>query len=105
MMFENKSDLDIAEEAATYFNRISSEYEPLRLEEVPSTYDVDLPTLGESDVVELLKLSKKPKSSVPGDMFPESVSRNYRTIAAPVRDIFNSITVTKVWPEPWQVEY
>ena len=105
MMFEGKEDGEIAAEAANFFNRISAEYDVLDRKDTPRTFDSEIPVLTKAGVIDLLRKSKKPRSMVPGDMFPESISRNYNSIAIPVVDIFNSISVTKEWPRPWQIEY
>ena len=104
-IFPDKSDIEVAEAAAAYFNRISEEYDQLPETYEPHSTDEQVPLLRKEDVIALLKRSKKPKSHIPGDMFPESVSRNYEKIAVPVTNIFNSITTSKEWPDAWKTEY
>ena len=104
-MMEGKMDEQIVEEAASYFNRILEEYAPLDLERRPVTFDIDLPELDGKRILALLKLSKKPKTIVPGDMYPESVPRNYTNMVTPIKSIFYAINPTKEWPMPWKIEY
>ena len=86
-MFPEMGDVDIANEVAVFFNRISNEYPPLNPRDIPTTHESPLPDLSEQDVLALLKQSKKPKSTVPGDMFPESVKRNYANLLKPLCSI------------------
>ena len=104
-MYPGLSDEDIANEVAIYFNRISNEYPPLDLLRVPVTFSDPLPDLRECDVVKLLKDSKKPKSRVPGDMFPDTIKRNYEKLAVPLCDIFNASKNSSEWPLLWRIEY
>ena len=90
-LFPDLNDLGIAETVAEYFNEISQQYDPLDMKKIPHTFDIDLRALTHSEVLNLLKTSKKPSSTVPGDIFPESIPCNYENIVVPVRDIFNSI--------------
>ena len=104
-LLPDKNDYEVAEEMAVFFNRISNEYQPLSLEEIPSTFDEPLPELTHAGVVKLLKESKKPNSVVPGDMFPESVTRNYDLVATIALDIYQSVCQSRLWPRPWKYEY
>ena len=104
-MYPDLSDAQIAETVAVYFNRISTEYPALSLDDVPKTYNEMLPDLTNEDVLKLLKESKKPKSVVPGDMYPESVRRNYQHLLLPLCSIFNSAKNDLSWPALWKIEY
>ena len=45
-----KSEREVAEEAAAFFNKISAEFEPLEPRDIPSTYHRDLPLLSPANV-------------------------------------------------------
>ena len=78
VMFPNKTDYEIAEEIAKYFNRIGDEYEPL---ESPEVNDTGLRTIEPYMIASRLKHCKKPKSRVPGDIPPELISPNSDLLA------------------------
>ena len=63
-IFPNRSDLEVAEDLADFFNGISSEYEPLHTTRIPTTYDEPLPQLTVGEVSERLRRSKKTASLV-----------------------------------------
>ena len=48
---------------------------------------------------------KKPRSMVSGDIFPDLMTRYGDLLAIPLCDIFNSITVTRIWPVIWKQEF
>ena len=60
------SDSKVAEELAAYFNAVSSEFDPLEPDQIPTTHDVTLPVLEVWQVAGRLKHFKKPKSMVDG---------------------------------------
>ena len=72
---------------------------------MPVTYSSPFPLLDCAQVEALLRESKKPKSVVPGDMFLESVKRNYGALTVPLTNIFNATCVGRAWPSAWKVEY
>ena len=45
-----------------------------------------------------IRAFKKPKSMVRGDIFPALFSRFSDLLAIPLCELFNTITITKVWP-------
>ena len=65
----------IAESLATYFNCVSDEFEPLTPEEIPCTRDKELPVLHEYEVAGRVRKFRKPRSTVPGDIFPQLVTQ------------------------------
>ena len=69
------------------------------------TFDYVIQPLTEDDLKTLIKQSKMPKSVIPGDMFPELVSRTLNYISLQVKDIYNSIISMKNWPEAWKIEF
>ena len=97
-------DKELANEVAGYFNRISDEFSPLDPFEIPSTYNRQLPLLGELEVEKKLLECKKPRSMVEGDIFPKLVSLCARSLSVPLASIFNTITETMVWPIAWKRE-
>ena len=98
------SDSEIAEEIATYFNRISHEFQPLDPFQIPKTYDRQLPMLSVGEVATKLRTCKKPSSRVDGDIFPVLVKTCANSLAIPLANIFNTITLTSVWPISWKKE-
>ena len=101
----DKSEKEAAEEVATYFNRISDEFKPLKPWEVPTTYERFLPRLTMEQVQTRLRKAKKPKSMVEGDSFPRLINRCSPYIALSLADIFNTILETSVWPIAWKRKY
>lgn len=102
-MWPGKSDIDIANILAKFFNKISCEFEPLNA--CPSTYDRVLPTLLPFQVSGRLKAFKKPKSRIGGDLFPSLVNKYHDLLADPLTVIYNAITKTNEWPDSWKIEY
>lgn len=101
----DSSEGEIAEEAAAYFNRISSEFRPLSPDEIPATYHRDLPLLSPAQVQKMLQDARKTNSMVKGDIFPKLINRCSAYLAWPLSAIFNQITRTTVWPIHWKREY
>ena len=99
------ADMDIADEVATYFNRISNEFVPLQPAHIPMTYHRPLPSLTVDDVTKLLTKAKKTKSRVGGDIFPALINDCASSLAVPLADIYNTITSSYVWPIAWKKEF
>ena len=102
---EGKTDEEIAEELAEYFNRISKEFEPLGPGDIPCTRDKDLPVLQEYEVATRIRKFRKPKSTVPGDIFPQLVTQFADFLAIPLTSIYNCITDTRRWSKCWKNEF
>ena len=100
-----KSEPEVAEGVAEFFNKISHEFKPLQPQHIPSTYDRPLPYLSIEIVAKRLRECKKPKSMVHGDIFPKLVNRCADFLAVPLSCIYNEILRTYVWPIDWKVEY
>ena len=98
-------DQQIADEVATYFNRISSEFEPLEPCQIPMTYHRDLPRLTVEEVEKMLTVAKKTKSRVRGDIFPSLINICSPYLAIPLTDIYNTIIDTYIWPVLWKREH
>ena len=99
------SDKQIAEELAEYFNRISNEFEPLMPGEIPCTRTKELPVLEQYEVAARIRRFRKPKSTVPGDIFPKLVTQFVDFLAIPLADIYNKISETRRWPKCWKREF
>ena len=104
-MYPGMSDEAVAEMLATYFNGISSKYEPLSEEEIPKTFSEELPRVTREDGITQIKKAKKPSSQVLGDIHPSIYADSAAYIAIPVVEIFNSISETCEWLRPWKTEY
>ena len=61
----------MAEELGAYFNKVSNEFEPLPKEDVPVTRAVGTQVLARHEVALRIRCFLKPKSMVPGDVFPK----------------------------------
>ena len=103
-MNTEKDELDIAEEVADYFNSVNSSYSGVKKEQVPSTYDRPVYPLTKEMIAKRIRTSKKPNSSVPGDVPPNLVNDLAEVIAIPAEKIFNCVP-TQHWPIPWKHEY
>ena len=96
----------VAEKCAEFFNSISSEYEPLKEEDIPSTFESNntlniTPKLVENEI----RKGKKPKSRVPGDIFIGTLVKNLSTLAPIIATIYSRIVDTGIWPKLWLTEY
>ena len=100
---ENLSNLECAENIANFFSRVSQEYQPLNVNNLPPNIQEYLgnpalntaPELSNFDVFEKLVKAKKPKSSVPGDL-PRKLTQQFPLeLAIPVTKIFNKISNSK----------
>ena len=105
LMPSGTTDEATAETLAEYFNRISDEFEPLGLGDIPCTRTKDLPVLHEYEVAARIRKFKKPRSTVPGDIFPSLVTQFSDFLAIPLTNIYNSITESKEWPRCWKKEF
>ena len=105
-LFENSlSDHQVAERLADHFNGISSEFDGLDPQSIPTTYSSPLPPLTVDQVRERLLAIKKPKSMVRHDIFPCLVGRVAPSIAAPLASIYNNMLTTHCWPLRWKEEF
>ena len=99
---------------AQHFASISQEFDPLdynllfpdvqAIFDQPSS-DAQVPDLPDHEVYQLIMRSKKPHSSVPGDLPRKLVKEFSPELAAPVAKIFRNIVRTGHWPKQWRVEY
>ena len=98
-------DGDIAEELARYFNKVSSEFEPLSPDQIPITTPRQLPTLSPHEVSARIRHFRKPKSMVSGDTFPSIMTELSDFFALPLCSIYNEVITTFVWPAAWKTEF
>ena len=99
------TDCAVAEELANFFNRISSEFEPLTLDQILQTRSRKIDPLELHEAAARVRRFRKPKSMVVGDLFPELVTKFANFLAIPLTSIFNEIVRTSLWPLNWKVEY
>ena len=104
-LLPGRSDGEVADEIANYFNAISREFSPLQPCQIPFTYDRPLDYLAPGQVEKMIRAAKKPSSTVKGDLPPSLVNAASKAISSPVADIFNEIIRTLVWPIEWKREY
>ena len=104
-LYEGKTDEEISETLAEHFNAISSEFDGLNPDDVPTARSYTLPVLTKEMVAKRLTSIRKPKSKVKGDIFPKLVGRAAPYLAIPLMDIYNCITATAQWPDVWKTEY
>ena len=97
-LFPDKSDTDVANICADYFNGISCEYSPISYADVPTSYDQPIPELTEQQVREEIVKGKKPKLRVSGDIFVNTLVESVDTLAKPVTFIYNQIMKQKSGP-------
>ena len=110
---ENLTVEESTERIANHFARISQEYLPLNQETLPDTVktklnnidEKDIPILTEFDVYLKIEKSKKPKSTVTGDVPKRIVQEFSPEFSAPMSKIYNSIAKSGHWPKPWRIEY
>ena len=104
-MYPGQSKSEVAEKVADFFNDISSQFEPLDITKVPTTFEANLPKLTTEQVIDRLKKAKKPTSSVPGDIPSVLYNKFVNKLAGPIAHIFNLITEHSTWPTLWKIEY
>ena len=73
--------------------------------ETPVTKNRRLPLLAPYQVAGRIRAFRKPKSMVQGDIFPDLVNKYSDLLAVPLCEIFNSITITRIWPAIWKQEF
>ena len=104
-LYEGKTDKEISEDLAVYFNKISREFDPLEPEQIPIIKDCSLPPLQKFEVSARIRKFRKPKSLVPGDVFPSLLTELSNFFAIPLTMIYNEITMTTIWPSCLKKEF
>ena len=102
-----------AEIIADHFAAISQNYDPIcvsnfppKMREALGKPDVSIvPYLEEYKVFEKINKSKKPNSSVPGDLPKKIVQEFSCELSTPVTVIYNSILRTFEYPRQWIIEH
>ena len=101
---DNISEDDSVKRIANYFSHISQEFPPLNFELLQDnvkaklnspTYSEQLPQLSDYLIYEQIRKSKKPRSSVPGDLPRRLVQEFGPEMAAPAGIIFRNIMRTE----------
>ena len=109
----NLTSLQSAEVIADHFAAISQDYNPINLNDFPPKMKESLaepnilvvPQLYEYEVFKRICKSKKPNSSVPGDLPKKLVQEFSCELTTPVTIIFNSILKTFQYPRQWVIEH
>ena len=99
------TDKEIAEDLSEYFVKVLREFDPLRPGETLMTREKGLPLLQNFEVASRIRRFHKPKSMVPGDIFPKIVTELSDFFALPLTNIYNEITRTGMWPACWKKEF
>ena len=98
-------DLEAANECADFFGVFRDEFVPLDLSLIPSTYSLRLPRIDFTEIAFRLRTMRKPRSMVPGDIFPQLVSNYSVALALPLETIYNAVTSEFHWPCVWKREF
>ena len=100
-LFPGKSCMEAGDEAASFFTKISDEFDPL----TPSmSQTAKRRPISQQEVLAALKKAKKPQSSVEGDVLPRIMKAHYHLMIVPITRIFNSVFRTGEWPARWKEE-
>ena len=104
-LFSSKTDAEIVEELAVFFNAVSQEFSPLKPSQIPSTWREELGALQCHHVSARIRKFRKPKSMVKGDVFPRLMTDSSDFFAIPLTNIYNEILETFIWPVCWKEEF
>ena len=101
-LFPGKTDEEIAELVAEFFNSISCEFRPLEPDWVAQGADTRefLPY----QIAGRLRAFKKPKFRVAGDLPPCLVNSCSDILAIPLTIIYNEVAASGEWPRQWTTE-
>ena len=102
---EGKSEEETAELLADFFNKVSREFDPLQPADIPCSKPLGGRTLAKHEVAARWKKMRKPKSMVPGDIYPQLVTTFSDFFAIPLTNIYNEILRSYVWPTSWKKEF
>ena len=104
-LMPDKSEKEVADQAADFFSEISREFDPLLPHQIPESYERVLPRLTVDEVAQQLVNQKKPGSMVRGDILPKLINSIAKFIAIPLTSIYNEIVRTKTWPKKLKIEH
>ena len=113
-MEDNLTTAESTERIAQHFANISQEYPQLDTQLLPPLVKQiidtpvnpqDLPSVEDYVISERITKTKKPKSSVPGDIPRRLVQEFGPELALPIGKIYRNIVKTGEWPKSWKVEY
>ena len=94
-MYPGKSDKEIADIVAVFFNAISQEYTAIAN---PKRQNSGSLTLMPHQVAARLRTFRKPKSKVNGDIEAQLVAKYSDILALPLTYIYNQVLDTLEWP-------
>lgn len=101
----DKKQEELVEDLADYFSRITADYDCVSKDDLPTTFDRPIYELTPGMVAARIRESKKPNSTVPGDIPPKLLNDVADWIAEPLCSIFNCLPRQGRWPEAWKLEY
>ena len=101
-LFPGRTPEEAGNEAAKFFTKITDQFIPIDPPRVP-TLNPRQP-IDVREVAKLLRESKKPNSSVPGDVMPRLMKKYHALFAVPATILFNSIFASGQWPQRWKEE-
>ena len=101
-LFPGSTPQQAAEEAATYFTRITDLFEPV--EAIPLSPGGVREAVTLQEIEKRLKSAKKPNSVVAGDLLPRVVKAHHQLLAYPVMLIYNAVFRRGSWPSSWKTE-
>ena len=99
------SDVEVSEKLADYFIEVSREFEPLEPGDILAERPEGGRILERYEVAARLKKMRKPKSMVPGDIYPQLVTLFSDLLAIPLTSVYNEILRTYIWPTCWKQEF
>ena len=100
----HQTDKETAEEMAAFFCRISNQYSPLDMNDIPTVPEKPLPIISEQQVQKLLLEARKTKSMVPGDIFSGLYSLCPKELSRPITSLFNAMSREERWIDSWKRE-
>lgn len=102
-IFPRETDTEIGDILGEYFSKISQEYDPLKSEDIPTTFPSPFRFHTPDDVMREIKCMKVPRAVASGDIPPKILREASYALVSPLTNIYNAITSTCVWPQQWKV--
>ena len=72
---------------------------------LPTTFSLTLLKPTRDEIMARLRSFKKPRSVVPGDIFPQLVTNYAVSLLEPLERIYGEVFSTYHWPLCWRNEY